>query len=121
MPLPPRLTEFGSAEHPLQGQADFLVNGALSYVAPRGQAEFTVLLGATGKRLFALGLAGLADVYEQPSTSLDATASLTALKTRVKLGARNLLDPRIRQLQGENEVSGFRAGRSYSVAFSFGS
>ena len=40
---------------------------------------------------------------------------------RIKLAAKNLLDPRIQQLQQGQEVSGFRRGRSYSIAFSYGS
>jgi hypothetical protein len=40
---------------------------------------------------------------------------------RIKVAAKNLLDPRIQQLQGGREVSGYRAGRSYSIALSYGS
>lgn len=120
--LSPQLTVIGSEAHPLQGQASYLVNAALSYASPERRAEATVLVSATGKRLYALGLAPLPDVYERPTTSLDATASFAPFRSaRVKLGARNLLDPRIQQLQGTQEVSGFRIGRSYSIAFSYGS
>src|SRR6185369_16971357 len=76
--LAPQLSVGGTQEHPLQGQADYLLNGALSYAAPRGQAEVTVLLGTTGKRLHALGLSPAPDVYEQPTTILDATATFVA-------------------------------------------
>jgi hypothetical protein len=61
-------------------------------------------------------------VYERPSTSLDATVNLRLFHlSRMKLAARNLLDPTIRQLQGTREVSSYRIGRSYSVVYSFGS
>lgn len=116
-----RVSKLGSEEHPLQGQADFLVNAALSYAAPFG-ADFTVLVNATGKRLRTLAVDPLPDIYQQPATTVDATANISVGKTvRVKLAAKNLGDPWIQQLQGDREVSGYRAGRSYSVALSYGS
>jgi hypothetical protein len=115
-----QLTVIGSQEHPLQGQADYLVNAGLGYAARR--AEATVLVSAVGRRLYALGLAPLPDIYERPTTSLDATVNVAPFRnSRVKLGARNLLDPRVQQLQGDREVSGYRLGRSYSIAFTYGS
>lgn len=120
--LAPQLSALGSARHPLQGQANYLANTALSYVFGSGKADMSLLFGATGKRLRTLGLLPLPDVYDQPTTSLDWTASLVPEKhLRVKIAARNLLDHRVRQLQGGKEVSSTRNGRSYSVALSLGS
>jgi TonB-dependent receptor len=119
--LKPGDSRFGSGTHPLQGQADYLVNGAATYAAPKGGFEATVLLSATGKRLRALGSTNLPDIYERPSTSLDATLNVALGHSRLKLAARNLLDPNIQQLQNGMEVSGYRRGRRYSIAFSSGS
>jgi outer membrane receptor protein involved in Fe transport len=119
--LKPGDSRFGSGTHPLQGQADYLVNGAATYAAPKGGFEATVLLSATGKRLRALGSTNLPDIYERPSTSLDATLNVALGHSRLKLAARNLLDPNIQQLQNGMEVSGYRRGRTYSIAFSSGS
>ena len=116
-----RVSRLGSEQHPLQGQANYLVNAAVSYASPFG-VDMTVLFNATGKRLRTLAVDPLPDVYQQPSSTLDATVNFSLLKTcRVKLAGKNLLDPRIQQLQGDREVSGYRAGRSYSVALSYGS
>ena len=79
----------------------------------------TVLFGATGKRLAEIAEGVLGDIYEQPSASLDATISLLLRGSRVKIAGKNLLDPRIQQLQMDKEVSGFRRGRGYSIAFSY--
>ena len=68
------LSHNGSQRHPLQGQADYLLNGALGYSSASGTAEATVLLSAVGKRLQALGYSPLPDIYAQPFASLDATA-----------------------------------------------
>jgi outer membrane receptor protein involved in Fe transport len=120
--LNPQLTVIGTGEHPLQGQASYLVNGALSYASAGRRTEMTVLVSATGQRLYALGLAPLPDIYERPTTSLDATMNFAPFRNaRVKLGARNLLDRRVQQLQGRQEVSGYRTGRSYSIGLSYGS
>ena len=119
--LPPSPSEHGSEKHPLQGQADYLVNAALSYLTPNG-ADLTLLLNATGKRLRTLAVQPLPDVYHQPFTSLDATLNFPFMRDyRIKVSARNLLDPYQQQLQGHREVSGYRTGRSYSIEFSYGS
>ena len=118
--LPSSVSKLGSENHPLQGQADYLVNGALSYSSSRGM-DLSILFNATGKRLRTLAVDPLPDVYQQPTTSLDATLNLPALRSwRFKLAAKNLLDQRIQQLQGDREVSGFRSGRSYSIAAAYG-
>ena len=111
----------GSQQHPLQGQANYLVNGALTYALPQGRFESTVLLGVVGKRLAEIGFAPLPDIYEQPVTSLDATMAWSPMPhSRVKFSAKNMLDPQIRQLQGTHEVSVYHAGRSFSLGFSYG-
>ena len=120
--LAPQLSQLGSATHPLQGQADYLFNAALSYAAPGGRLDMSVLVGTTGKRLRTLGLLPLPDIYEQPSRNLDATINWMPLaRTRLKFAAKNLFNPRIQELQGGKEVSGYRSGRSFSIALAYGS
>lgn len=111
----------GSLAHPLQGQANYLMNGALSYSPAGGRFDASLLAAVTGRRLVALATLPLPDVYQQPLTTLDATLNLTARAgMRLKLAAKNLLDARARQVQAGNEVSGYRPGRGYSIAFSYG-
>lgn len=118
--LPPQLSAGASQEHPLQGQADYIVNLALTW-AVRNGVEASVLMNSTGKRLQALGYY-LPDLYLQPSTALDATLNLRLFSgMRVKLSGRNLLDPTIRSLQGPKEFSRYQPGRSFSVSFALGS
>ncbi len=120
--LEPQISKLGSEHHPLQGQAKVLANASLSYAAANGRRDVTVLLGVVGTRLRALGLHPLPDVYAQPTTSLDVTVNAAAFTSgRLKLSAKNLLDPRVRELQGDREVSGYRDGRRYAVSFSYGS
>ena len=82
----------------------------------------SVLVGLTGKRLTAIGLKPEPDTYEQPSGTLDAVMNFRVFQNaRLKLSAKNLLDPRIQQFAGDGrEVSGYHNGRSYSIIFSMG-
>jgi outer membrane receptor protein involved in Fe transport len=110
----------GSDTHPLQGQADYLFNGALSYTTPAG-ADVSLLLNATGKRLRTVAVEPLPDIYQQPFATLDATVNFSLLKVyRVKAAAKNLLDPELQSLQGDLQAASYRTGRSYSVAVTYG-
>jgi hypothetical protein len=87
-----------------------------------GRGDATLMLSAVGKRLRLVGYKPLPDIYDQPTATLDATMSLELVgASRVKLTAKNLLDPVIRQLQGEQEISSYRRGRVYSIAYVYGS
>ncbi|MFI5371132.1 MAG: TonB-dependent receptor domain-containing protein [Candidatus Eisenbacteria bacterium] len=115
------LTQLSSLEHPLQGQADYVANAGLFYESGRQRAQASVLFGVVGRRLRTLGYL-LPDIYDQPTTSLDATLGWAPGRGwHVQASARNLLDPNVQQLQGGKEVSAYRSGRSYSLALSFGS
>jgi outer membrane receptor protein involved in Fe transport len=117
--LKPQSTQLSSPVHPLQGQADYVVNVGLFYES-RSHVNASVLLGGVGKRLRTVGYL-LPDIYDQPTTSLDATVSLVPFhRGRLSASAKNLLNPNVQQLQGEKEVSAYRDGRSYTVAFTFG-
>lgn len=119
--LSPQISPQGSERHPLQGQADWLLNAALSYAVSSG-ADVSVMLNATGKRLRALGIAPLPDIYAEPHTSLDATMNMVLRAgVRVKASAKNILDRDVRTTQGGREVSLYRSGRSFSLALSLGS
>jgi outer membrane receptor protein involved in Fe transport len=119
--LPPQVSLLGTQEHPLQGQADYLVNVAMMYTSHDHRFDGAVLYGLVGKRLKALGLYPLPDVYEQPTSTLDATFNTLLLeRMRMKLSLKNLLDPRIQQLQDGKEVSGYNRGRAFSVSLAYG-
>ncbi len=119
--LYPTVSRTGTSEHPLQGQTDYLINVGLGYAIP-GRLDATLLVNSIGKRLTALGYDPLPDIYEQPYTSMDAALNMMVFSNgRLKLGARNLLDPTIERLQGHRVSSSYRTGRTFSIAFTVGS
>jgi len=114
-------SELGTTEHPLEGQAAYTGNVALGYVTPKNNVDMTLMLATTGRRLFALGVLPLPDIYEQAHTTLDAAANWrTRWHSRVKLAAKNLLDQEVRQLQGGRLASSYHTRRSFSIEFSWG-
>ena len=120
--LKKQITRTGSTEHPLQGQAAYLLNTALSYAIVENRADLSLLFSASGKRLRSLGMYPLPDMYEQPFQTFDGALSLAPRKgVRMKLGFKNLFDGERQVLQAGKEVSGYRSGRSYSFALSWGS
>ncbi|HPS79472.1 MAG TPA: TonB-dependent receptor, partial [Thermoanaerobaculaceae bacterium] len=120
--LKPQVSKLGSEEHPLQGQAAYVVNAALDYASSDGRLDLSVLLNATGRRLRTLGIEPLPDVYEQPVTSLDASVNWSPARSlRVKLAGKDLLGHVVRQLQGAREVSRYRTRPGVSLTFGYGS
>jgi outer membrane receptor protein involved in Fe transport len=118
--LKERLSAFGSGEHPLQGQATYLVNMGLVYTSRGARLDASILVGAVGKRLTQLAEGPLGDIYAQPSGSLDAALNVRPFgEYRFKLAARNLTDPVIRELHGDHEVTAYRKGRSYSLSINY--
>ena len=114
-------TLLGSPRHPLQGQVNYLVNGGLGYATPSGRTDFSVLLSMVGRQLVALGSTPLPDIYQRPYASVDVAANVTPLPDlRLKLAARNLLDPKFEQVQDNNVTSEYRTGRSYAIALVYG-
>jgi TonB-dependent receptor len=115
-------SELGNPEHPLQGQAKHLVNGSLSWTAPHGGADLTVLVSNVGERLQTLGVAPQPDIYEQEVTTLDVAANWRAFPwLRLKLAGRNLTDATYRAKQGDKETNRYQPGRSFSVSLAYGS
>jgi outer membrane receptor protein involved in Fe transport len=119
--LKPQLTPLSAQEHPLQGQAAYVVNAGMTYATTSGRTDVSVLFSSAGERLRTVGYLQ-PDIYDQPTTSLDATANTTPLpRLHLKFSAKNLLNHAVRQTQGGKEVSSITYGRSFSIALAYGS
>ena len=117
-----QITNLTTQEHPLQGQANYLANAGLVWTSKSGMTDVSVLASSVGVRLHTLAYNPLPDIYDRPYTTLDAAVNLVPFRgARLKLGAKNLLDPAIRQLQGDREVSSYHDGRQFGFSITFGS
>ncbi len=107
-----------NAIRPLQGQSPYVVNFSLSYQKPDGATEATLLYNVSGKRISRVGDSGLPDIYEQPFGQLDFTLSqaLPWEGWKLKLRLRNLLDPEVEFLQGDQPTNLYRKGREAALS-----
>jgi outer membrane receptor protein involved in Fe transport len=75
------------------GQAPYVVNGGLTYLAQGNSVSATVLFNRVGPRIFAAGDRPLPDVIEEPRNSLDVSLRLpVAGAFSARIDAKNLLD-----------------------------
>jgi outer membrane receptor protein involved in Fe transport len=117
-----QITNLTTQVHPLQGQANYLANAGLAWVSTSGRTDVSLLASSTGVRLHTLAYNPQPDIYDRPYTTLDFAMNLVPFRgARLKLGAKNLLDPAIRQLQGTKEVSSYHDGREYGLSLTIGS
>jgi outer membrane receptor protein involved in Fe transport len=110
-----------SPEHPLQGQSNFLANVGLGYALP-GRIDATVLVAAVGKRLYALGIQPVSqDIYEQPTTTLDAVVNWVPRPNwRLKLAGKNLTNQKEVQKQGDRVVETREGTRTFGLSLGWG-
>jgi hypothetical protein len=103
---------------PLQGQSPYVLNLSLSYQKPDGATEATLLYNVSGERISRVGDSGLPDIYEQPFGQLDFTLSqaLPWEGWKLKLRLRNLLDPDVEFLQGDQPTNLYRKGREAALS-----
>jgi outer membrane receptor for ferrienterochelin and colicin len=77
-----------------------------------------------GRRLSNISLGGTPDVYERSVPTLDFTFSQSVFENwKVKVSAKNLLDPDIKETYGLGDkefiYQSYTKGRTYSVGASF--
>jgi outer membrane receptor protein involved in Fe transport len=99
----------------LQGQAPYVVNLALGFDGESTDA--TILLNVVGERIAEVGIQGQPDVLEQPAPQLDLVFSQRLSPSlRYKLSAKNVLNPEVKFLQGNQVLRSYREGFEISVA-----
>ena len=75
------------------GQAPYVLNGGLTYLASANSLSATVLFNRVGPRIYAAGDRPLPDVIEEPRNSLDLSLRLpVAGAFSARIDAKNLLD-----------------------------
>ncbi len=96
----------GSRE--LQGASNWLVNSDLKYefdFSKEIKNTATLVYGVYGKRIYAVGTAGLDHMYEKPFSKLDFVWNTKLSKNLdVKLSVDNILNPKYKLELGENST-----------------
>lgn len=103
-------------ERPLQGQSPYVANLQLGWYPADGERELSVLYNVSGRRISEVGVFGIPDVYEEAAGQLDIVFA-TSLPSdfKLKLRARNLLDPKVEFTVGDEIRREFRRGRSVAL------
>jgi outer membrane receptor protein involved in Fe transport len=94
------------------GQAPYVVNAGLTYLAVGNTTSATLLFNRVGPRIEAAGDSPLPDVIEQPRSGLDLSVRLPVSGAfSARFDAKNLLDSPFRVTQGTVTREEYRAGR----------
>jgi outer membrane receptor protein involved in Fe transport len=113
----------------LQGASKWLINSDLKYqfnVNEKWNNTLSVVYSVFGKRIYAVGTAGLDHIYELPVSQLDFVwSSKLSDHFDLKLSAENLIDPARQYKQGDNGTSpiiessaitnSYKKGRAFSI------
>ena len=107
---------------PMADQSPYIVNAELAYDNPAWGTSLSLSYNVFGPRLIIANLAA-PDIYEQPVEQLDLVlAQRLGRNLRLKIGARNLLDPRIERTYGKDRqaiYSSYTRGRTYSLSLNY--
>ena len=91
-----------SAQRALQGQSPYVVNATLEYDNPDLQVTGALAYHVFGRRIDEVGNHSIPDVYEQPRSQLDVTLGRRIGSfLSLSFSAKNLLDPDVAFLQGD--------------------
>lgn len=108
----------------LLGQSPYVFNADLTYDRRSSGTVATLSYNIVGERLDLVNYGSLPDVYEQPAGSLNLVVSQRLSdRWKLKLSAKNLLDPDHEKLIGfENfdlVYARYREGRTYSLSLTY--
>ena len=106
----------------LYDQSPYIVNCDITYENPRIGTTATLIYNVAGERIV-LAKLNTADVYEQPSASLDLVVSFKLGKnTSIKFAAKNLLDPEVQRTYGATGdllYSSYTRGRTFGMSLNY--
>src|SRR6185436_19365948 len=118
--LDPGTGSLTNAHRKMVGQAPYVLNAGLTWKHPTADASATLLFNRIGERITEAGEVPVPDVVEQPRNVLDGSVVFplfNGLSGRADF--KNLLDARYQITQGGVVREGYRAGRVFSIGFSW--
>jgi outer membrane receptor protein involved in Fe transport len=105
------ISSLTSAERPMVGQSEYVVNGGLTYSSSGGYTA-TALYNVVGPRIIEAGALPFPDTYEQARHFVDFSMQVPVLgRASLKFDAKNLLDAPYRVLQGGIMRARYKTGR----------
>jgi hypothetical protein len=113
------IASLSSKNRPMVGQAEYVVNGGVSYNGYSGFSA-TVLYNVVGPRITEAGTTDIPDAYERERHVVDLSLRAPlAYHTSLKLDAKNLLDSPVHIDQGGVTRLRYRTGRMLSVGITW--
>ena len=110
------LTTQTNADRQLQGQSPWVINLQLGYYNPDSPTEWNLLYNEFGARISQAGVLGAPEIFEQSFPQLDFVYKRRfAEDWRFVLKLKNLLDPEVEFVQGQETTRAFKLGREASV------
>jgi outer membrane receptor protein involved in Fe transport len=101
------------------GQAEYVVNGGLTYAGPGG-LNATALYNVVGPRILEAGARPFPDSYEQARHVVDLSVQVPVVaSTSIRFDAKNLLDSPYRVDQGGVTRLRYQTGRVFSFGASW--
>jgi outer membrane receptor protein involved in Fe transport len=88
----------GLYQRPLFDQPEYILNADLTWELARSGTQVSVSFARSGQRLAVDGGQGSPNIYEQPIDTLDLFVSQRLGRWKMRFGARNLLDPDVKQI-----------------------
>jgi TonB-dependent receptor len=100
------------------GQAPYVVNAGLTYLAQGSGGSATLLYNRVGPRIFAAGDRPLPDVIEQPRNNVDVSLRIPVSRVlSARIDAKNLLDDPYVVQQGTVTREKYRTGQTVQAGF----
>lgn len=119
-------------ERALQGASKYLINTDLKYqfnINKNWSNTMTLVYSVFGERIYAVGTAGLDNVYELPVSQLDFVwGSKVSDHIDLKFSAKNLLNPNVQFEQGSNgdaplldeaTIRSYKTGIGFSMSLGY--
>lgn len=109
----------------LQGQSPWAVNMTLGYENLISRVKASLMFNMAGERITSVGVKGMPDAYQQPIPLLDAVFSQTFYegvrgdKWKIKFRVKNILNPLVETLRGDEVERSTKYGTSYKVSMQY--